>query len=167
MRHILHTTIYSLLRTLSARTIEVPVEVLFVGEVRFLEIGSSSCDNGLAILARQARRRFCVSTCPHQSTVAAVPVSGHSGAARLYALQFMMLRCYPHRTPLCLPRHARVRERPWVFLGLGSRFLGLGPFPGPVPCLPWALPCHTPVSLSLLQQMSEGGGGLISAVISG
>ena len=37
----------------------------------------------------------------------------------------MVLRCYPHRTPLCLPRSVRVREKPWV-LGLESWVFGLG-----------------------------------------
>ena len=107
----------------SGPPIEVPVEVLSVGEVRFPECAPSSCDNGLAILARQARRRFCASTCPHRSTVAAVPVPGHSGAARLVLCSSW---CYgaAHtvHTPLGLPRSVHVREKPgssWV-LGLGS-----------------------------------------------
>ena len=87
----------------SGPPIEVPVEVLSVGEVRFPECDPSSCDNGLAILARQARRRLCVSTCPHRSTVAAVPVPGHSGAARLYSSW-----CYG----------ATHTARRWVYLGL-------------------------------------------------
>ena len=37
----------------------------------------------------------------------------------------MVLRFYPHSTPLCLLRSVRVRQKPWV-LGLGSFGSGLG-----------------------------------------
>ena len=40
----------------------------FLGEVRLVSLDPSFCYSGLAIQARQARRRFCVSTCPHRST---------------------------------------------------------------------------------------------------
>ena len=94
----------------SGPPIEVPVEVLSVGEVRFPECVPSSCDNGLAILARQARRRFCASTCPHRSTVAAVPNPGHFVAARLYS-SCVYGATHTTHTPLGLPSSGRVRVR--------------------------------------------------------
>ena len=91
----------------SGPPIEVPVEVLSVGEVRFLEYVPSSCYDGLAILlARQARRRLFVPACPHRSTVAAVSYPGHYGAARLYS------SCVYGANLLTPHTH------PWVYLGL-------------------------------------------------
>ena len=99
----------------SGPPIEAPVEVLSVGEVRFPECDPSSCDNGLAILARQARRRLCVSTCPHRSTVIAVPVPRHCGAARLYS------SCVYGANLLTPHTH------PWIYLGLSVSVRSLYP----------------------------------------
>ena len=69
----------------------------FPEKIRLVFLDPPFCYSGLAIQARQARRRLRVSTCPHRRSaiaVAAVPVPGHPGAAGLCALQlFMVLRC--------------------------------------------------------------------------
>ena len=83
----------------SGPPIEVPVEVLSVGEVRFPECVPSSCDNGLAILARQARRR-CSSRRVHTDPrIAAVSASGHLGAAKLFGPTVCLKCTATHSTP--------------------------------------------------------------------
>ena len=91
----------------SGPPIEVPVEVLFVGEVRFLEVDPPSFDNGLAILdlsqtSETTIPRLDVPTPVHCSSfVCSLAIRGcYAFLEMLFgpAVCLKSMKCYSHHT---------------------------------------------------------------------